>query len=83
MTDAPKLSDLPVDRLQAALAYDHDDPDNGREPAYRAACKTWFEGLSDGHKALVLLAAEAFTDGDPGRAERVAAILPPAPKYPL
>ena len=84
MTDAPKLSDLSVDKMQAILGYDCSDPDSELgPPAYRAACKAWFEALSDENITIVQLAAEAFEDGDPARAERIAALLPPAPKYPL
>ena len=77
------LSDDPADKLQAVLNHDYDDPDSDLGKPYRAACREWFNALSEGERWRLAKVRRAHDDGRIGDAEQLAGVLPPAPRCPL
>ena len=74
-------SDDVADKLRAILNHASDDRGGGLEHNYLQAAAAWFAGLSDRDKGMADKADAAFAFGDEGRAEEIAATLPPAPKF--
>ena len=72
-----------VDKLQAALNHDFAGSDQDLPPSYVGACRTWYAGLSGAGKRTAELARIAMAAGREGEAERYAAELPAAPRFPL
>jgi hypothetical protein len=70
------------DKLQAILNHDWHDANRNFAQVYVEACATWFAGLSDRERKVADLALRAYQGGHPGSAEKIAANLPPAPKFP-
>ena len=75
-------SEDPADKLQAALNHDWADPRDELGVAYRNACKVWFASLSERERSIALKVRESFERYDEKAAEKIAAELPPAPKFP-
>jgi hypothetical protein len=78
-----EMSDDPRDKLRAALnhAYPGTDDDLGRP--YRAACKHWFDQLTEDERWATVSATVAYEKGQKDKAVEIASQLPPAPKCPL
>jgi len=77
------LSDDPIDKVQACLNHDAEDPDNDLGEPYRTACRAWFLALSEGERWRLAMVRRAHDDGRLADAERLAAVLPPAPPFPF
>jgi hypothetical protein len=71
------------DKLQAVLNHDWSDQGQDLPPGYVAECSTWYEALTQPHRAVATAARLAFEDGKEEDAEKIAAELPPAPRFPL
>jgi len=72
-----------VDKLQAVLNHDFAAADQDLPPGYVGACSAWYAGLSDAGKRTAALVKMAAAAGREGEAERLAAELPAAPRFPL
>jgi hypothetical protein len=84
MTVTPQLSDDPRDKLQAVLSHNWPGPDDDLGADYRHACAEWFARLSGHDKMMAAWVVEVYDDGrKTAQAARVAASLPPAPRFPL
>jgi hypothetical protein len=77
------ISDRPADKLQAAINHDWDDPDRVFAASYIEACAQWFDQLSRRQRNIAAFAVSVFYDGSTTAAEKIAAALPSAPKFPL
>jgi hypothetical protein len=69
------LSSKPRDKLQAALNQ------NSPNSEYAAACRAWFLGLTSHQRKMCTLATIAGREGDESEGERIAGVLPSAPRY--
>jgi hypothetical protein len=69
------ISSSPSDKLQAALNQ------NSPNSEYAAACRAWFLGLTSRQRKMCTLATIAGREGDESEGERIAAVLPSAPRY--
>lgn len=77
------LSNDPRDKLQAVLNCEWQNPDHTLPSEYRKACGNWFNKLTDRQRKVASIAGAAFRKGHEGDAERIAAPLPAAPRFPL
>jgi hypothetical protein len=77
------LSDNPRDKLQAALNHSAPDPDDDLGVEYRDACAVWFSRLTQGERWRLAMVLAAYERGSEADAEQLAAVLPPAPRFPL
>jgi len=72
-----------ADKLQAALNHDWLDPYKDCPAEYLTACREWYAALSASDKTVVAVARATFEKSDVKEAEKIAAALPIAPKFPL
>lgn len=72
----------PGDKLQAALIHDLPSPDKDFPASYLAWCREWYAALSSIDKSVVAIARATFEEGKEAEAEKIAAVLPPAPMFP-
>jgi len=72
----------PTDKLQAALIHDLPGPDKDFPASYLAWCREWYAALSAIDKSVVAIARATFEQGKESEAEKIAAVLPDAPKFP-
>jgi hypothetical protein len=84
----PALSNDAADKMLACLNYPvgqlRSGSDYSSAPLYFDACWDWYQRLSSDHRDTVALVIDVWAYPDRRFvAERVAAYLPPAPKYPL
>jgi len=77
------LSDDPVDKVQAALQHAYPAADDDLGPAYRSAYEHWFAQLTEGERWITVTVTVAYEKGRQDEAEKIAAQLPPAPRFPL
>lgn len=71
MTDTPRLSDRPDNKLQAVLNHNRRDSDDYLGADYGLACVEWFADLSARDRAIAARAIEAYASvRDIGRADR-------------
>ena len=78
-----ELSDDPRDKLRACLNHDRPDVDDDLGLVYRDACGAWFARLTQGERWRLAMVLAAYDRGSEADAEQLAAVLPPAPKFPL
>lgn len=72
----------PGDKLQAALVHDLPGPDKDFPASYLAWCREWYAALSAIDKSVVAIARATFEQGKEAEAEKIAEVLPVAPKFP-
>jgi hypothetical protein len=72
----------PGDKLQAALVHDLSGPDKDFPADYLAWCRQWYAALSAVDKSVVAVARATFEKGKEAEAEKIAEVLPSAPKFP-
>jgi hypothetical protein len=72
-----------ADKLQAALNHDWADPDKDLADTYLQRCRRWYAGLRVDQREIVELVRKLFGEGKEAEAERLADVLPPAPRFPL
>jgi hypothetical protein len=80
MTD---LSNDSHDKLRAALNHSAPDSDDDLGVEYRDACAVWFSRLTQGERWRLAMVLAAYKRGSEADAEQLAAVLPPAPRFPL
>jgi hypothetical protein len=76
-------SDDPRDKLLAAANYGRPIPGNEYPRSYLRACSEWFGKLSPRNREVAHSAAMAYGLGDDDEAERIATLLPRAPRCPV
>jgi len=77
------MTDDLQDKLQAVMNHVWSDQGQDLPPGYVAECSTWFEALTQPQRAVATAARLALEGDKEEQARRIAAELPPAPKFPL
>ena len=76
-------TDLPSDKLQAAVSYDWADPDHDFLPGYVEERQQWYRELTASDRETVGLVRDLLNTSKEAEAENVAAALPAAPESPV
>jgi len=72
-----------ADKLKACLNYDFVDTDKDLPVEYLAACRRWVDALSEKDRVVATVARATLDTGNETEAEKIAAVLPTAPAFPL
>lgn len=76
------LSDDVHDKLHACLHQTWAESDYISEKPYYDACIAWWDGMSPEQQAIGVAVLDAYSAEHPEKAEKIAALLPAAPKCP-
>jgi hypothetical protein len=77
MTEPSDPGDKP-----SGVVHDLPGPDKDFPADYLAWCRQWYAALSAVDKSIVAVARATFEKGKEAEAEKIAEVLPSAPKFP-
>ena len=83
MTLRIRMSQASLDKMHACLSHLRSESDYQAAKSYFDACVRWWDLMTADQKQLGLDVVNAYSVKHPKAAEKLAAALPAAPKYPL